>query len=131
MIKTIIITGVLTVCPPSDACEWIYTPAYQTKLSMLQNETTYKRAKRSVQMAAISRYKRELELQSENIKYRFVNKGTFTMLQRKLLDDMVDDAYLYTPSRRYYEPYEYREVSADFADDWVRRCKDKLWGFEE
>lgn len=119
------------MCPPSDACEWIYTPAYQTKLSMLQNETTYKRAKKSVQIAAISRHKRELELQSENIKYRFVNKGSFTILQIKLLNDMVDDAYLYTPSRGSYEPHEYREVSADFADDWVRRCKDKLWGFEE
>lgn len=106
------------------ACDWIYQPAYQTRLAYLQNSISYGRAQWEFQVDRMNR-KRMAEAIASQKEYQSLNQ--YSRLQISLVNDMVEDAYLYQPNRDEYKDYKFREVSSDFAREWVRICKDRLW----
>ena len=107
------------------ACDWLYQPAYQTRLAYLQNAESYNSVMEEFRIDLMTR---ERIAESIAAQKHYQSLGQYTSIQIGLMNAMIADAYLYQPDRGEYNKWEFREVSDDFANNWVRICKDRLWG---
>lgn len=127
MLKGALIVVAISSSSVCSACDWIYKPAYSVRLSYLQGESGYGKIKRFIREEQMIRNGEIPEKYPDSIKRNYSTNRNFSELQLSMLYDMVEDAYMYAPDRDEYTERQYHQASKDFADDWVRECKDRVW----